>query len=599
MKNSTALRSYSPCKGVYLYFDNTNFITCTCVDIDIDPDVEDLVLSGPNPEQSRFSIKVMLRNINKQFKNVKSIFIGYDIADIDISNLMFPNVRKIESDNPRYRDNTQYLINDSGFRSYLQNVFCIKKQEEPVQTVDVSGIRDYAFEGCEATDGFFNDSEKYVAIRIIEEKAFYNSGFLKCKPKNGVRLQNYIITDIDENADTIILHKKSNDYAAPIKLDFKNVKRLVIDDVKSIQYLYNMPEIVSIKSDCNNLLLGPSYMTSLSIKAFEAPASSLKFKAIDGILYSKDGTTLIKCPRGKTGAVVIPEGVMHIQDYAFYESQISSIKFPNSLKYIGKESFAYSKIEHVDFGTGIQNLGGYDSYSFSKCDNLTRIEIPPQIKKISSGFFFNCVNLKEVIFHEGLEYIGKQAFGACWKLKEISLPPTVTFVGDKCFSHTEILRVEKPFTDMLRSLTSAYPSSLISHTKELFVNGKCFYVPGCMRQRALQDFAHATDFPDNLYEYAATAELKQDTALYMYNQEDLKDTDVELYLRRCAKKISERLMTDKKEEEFANFVSLGLLSKSSLKQLLEKARNYEDMSYSAYLLSAMNDNNKNNNSFKL
>ena len=73
---------------------------------------------------------------------------------------------------------------------------------------------------------------------------------------------------------------------------------------------------------------------------------------------------------------------------------------------------------------------------------------------------------------------------------------------------------------MLRSLTSAYPSSLISHTKKLFVNGKCFYVPGCMRQRALQDFAHVTDFPDNLYEYAATAELKQDTALYMYTQED-------------------------------------------------------------------------------
>ena len=56
-------------------------------------------------------------------------------------------------------------------------------------------------------------------------------------------------------------------------------------------------------------------------------------------------------------------------------------------------------------------------------------------------------------------------------------------------------------------------------------------------------------------------------------------------------------MTDKKEEEFANFVSLGLLSKSSLKQLLEKARNYEDMSYSAYLLDAMGD--KNNTSFKL
>lgn len=595
MKNSTTLPSYSPCNGVYLYFNDVNLITC--VDIDIDPTVENLVLSGPNPEQSRFLRKITLRNINKQFKNIKSIFIGYDIASIDISNLMFPNVRKIKSDNPRYRDNTQYLINDYGFRSHLQNVFCIKKQEEPVPAVNVSGIRDYAFEGCEATDGFFNDSEEYVVIRNIEEKAFNNSGFLKCKPVDGVRLQSYIITDVDKNADTIILHKKSRDYAAPVKLDFKNVKRLVADDVKSIQYLYDMPEIVSIKSDCNNLLFGPSYMTSLSIKAFEAPDSSLKFKAIDGILYSKDGTSLIKCPRGKTGTVIIPEGVTRIHDYAFYESRITSIKFPASLKYIGKESFVSSKIEYIDFGTGIENLGGHDSYAFSKCDKLTQVEIPPQVKKISAGLFFNCANLQKVILHEGIERIGRQAFEACWKLKEVSLPSTVTFAGSRCFSHTETLRVKKPFIEMLFSFVPAMPSSLIPRVKKLFINEKYFYVPGSMHQSALRNFSHATDFPDNLYEYAATAEIKQDTALYMYNQENLKDTDVESYLRRCAKKIAERLMADKNEAAFAKLVSSGLLSKSSLKQLLEKARSYEDMSYSAYLLDAMGD--KNNTSFKL
>lgn len=594
-KSTTTLPSYSPCNGVYLYFSSIDFNTC--VDIDIDPSVEDLILSGPSPEQARLSRKIMLRNVNKQFKNIKSIFIKYDIAEIDISNLMFPNVRKIKSDNPRYRDNVQYLINDYGFRSHLQNVFCIKKQEEPVPAVNVSGIRDYAFEGCEATDGFFNDSGEYLTIRNIEENAFDNSGFLKCKPVDGVRLQSYIITDVDKNADTIILHKKSRDYTAPVKLDFKNVKRLVADDVKNIQYLYDMPEIVSIKSDCNNLLFGPSYMTSLSIKAFEAPDSSLRFKAIDGILYSKDGTSLIKCPRGKTGAVIIPEGVTRIHDYAFYASQISSIKFPTSLKYIGKESFAYSKIEYIDFGTGIENLGGYDSYAFSKCDNLTQIEIPPQVKKISAGLFFNCANLQKVSFHEGIEYIGSQAFKACWKLKEVSLPSTVTFAGSKCFSHIETLRVKKPFTEMLFSFVPAIPSTLIPRVKKLFINEKYFYVPGSMHQRALRNFAHASDFPDNLYEYAATAELKQDTALYMYNQENLKGTDVESYLRRCAKKIAERLMADKKEEDFAKFVSLGLLSKASLKQLFEKASSYKDMSYSAYLLSAMN--NKNNISFKL
>lgn len=41
------------------------------------------------------------------------------------------------------------------------------------------------------------------------------------------------------------------------------------------------------------------------------------YKTEDGILYSKDGRTLIKCPMGRTGNVVIQPGTEIIKNFAF------------------------------------------------------------------------------------------------------------------------------------------------------------------------------------------------------------------------------------------------------------------------------------------
>ena len=46
-------------------------------------------------------------------------------------------------------------------------------------------------------------------------------------------------------------------------------------------------------------------------------SGNLYYSSVDGMLLSKDGTVLIQCPGGKTGSLVIPEGVTSIGDYAF------------------------------------------------------------------------------------------------------------------------------------------------------------------------------------------------------------------------------------------------------------------------------------------
>ena len=84
------LISFSLRQDEFLYFDGTDLKNC--VDIDIKDGVDTVVFSGGSSKAS-----ISLRNANKQFPDVKTILIGKDIVEINISNFMFTNVRKVTS----------------------------------------------------------------------------------------------------------------------------------------------------------------------------------------------------------------------------------------------------------------------------------------------------------------------------------------------------------------------------------------------------------------------------------------------------------------------------------------------------------------------
>ena len=56
------------------------------------------------------------------------------------------------------------------------------------------------------------------------------------------------------------------------------------------------------------------------------------YKSIDGIVYNKEGTEMIYCPRGKTGALAIPEGVEYINEGSLTGcTKITSLTFSKTL----------------------------------------------------------------------------------------------------------------------------------------------------------------------------------------------------------------------------------------------------------------------------
>lgn len=70
--------------------------------------------------------------------------------------------------------------------------------------------------------------------------------------------------------------------------------------------------------------------------------------------------------------ISIPENVVEIDDWAFFETGIDSLVLPDKLERIG-------------------------CYSFSGCSSLKYISIPSNIKKIEKGAFENCIKLKTII----------------------------------------------------------------------------------------------------------------------------------------------------------------------------------------------------------
>lgn len=101
----------------------------------------------------------------------------------------------------------------------------------------------------------------------------------------------------------------------------------------SVNWIEGMVRDTELK---NNFNLG--YMPNL--EAFEVSEESEYFKTIDGVLYTKDGRILVKCPPTKKGVYFVPEHVDTIGYYAFdSETSLNMIIMNGNVKTVGEISF--------------------------------------------------------------------------------------------------------------------------------------------------------------------------------------------------------------------------------------------------------------------
>ena len=155
---------------------------------------------------------------------------------------------------------------------------------------------------------------------------------------------------------------------------------------------------------------GEAFHGCPSLTAIDVAADNTAYSALDGILYTKDGKTLVQCPAGKTGTITIPDSVTGIGEYAFIGcSSLTSVTIPDSVTSIWL-------------------------WAFAGCSGLASVTIPDSVTSIGEGAFIECTSLASVTIGNGVTIIGDSVFCFCTSLTSVTIPDSVTSIGRSAFS---------------------------------------------------------------------------------------------------------------------------------------------------------------------
>ena len=162
-----------------------------------------------------------------------------------------------------------------------------------------------------------------------------------------------------------------------------------------------------IISDCFSLIAHKSVEST-------QVTPNLAFNPNDFVI--KNG--VLKKYRGNSSVVVIPDSVISIGEYAFYDcSRLTSIVIPNSVTSIGNYAFSGCyRLTSVTIGNSVTSIG---DWVFAYCKGLTNIKIPDSVTSIGDYSFWYCRGLTSVIIGNGVTSIGREAFEGCSKLVEV------------------------------------------------------------------------------------------------------------------------------------------------------------------------------------
>ncbi|MCL2088149.1 MAG: leucine-rich repeat domain-containing protein [Oscillospiraceae bacterium] len=121
--------------------------------------------------------------------------------------------------------------------------------------------------------------------------------------------------------------------------------------------------------------------------SFEVSENNPVYSSIDGVLFNKDKTVLVKYPGQNTRSVyAIPSGVTSIGTRAFKNNAfLSNIIIPNTVTEIGAAAFANCHaLTGVVIPDGITTIR---THTFHGCPSLGYVFIPKSVNEIDVGNF--------------------------------------------------------------------------------------------------------------------------------------------------------------------------------------------------------------------
>ena len=158
-----------------------------------------------------------------------------------------------------------------------------------------------------------------------------------------------------------------------------------------------------------------------ALTAFTVASGNPNFKTIDGALYDKSGQTLIYYPNAKSNGAQVPEGTQTIQKYAFEGCDfITWVTIPSTVTTIAQPAFNWAgNMNWLEVSTSNPNYCSFDGVIFDKSMN-TLVAYPNQ-----KGGYYDIPT--------SVNTIGPSAFGACWNLTGVNIPMSVSKISNNAF----------------------------------------------------------------------------------------------------------------------------------------------------------------------
>ena len=142
--------------------------------------------------------------------------------------------------------------------------------------------------------------------------------------------------------------------------------------------------------------------------------SNPNYSSLNGILYSKDQTTLIGAPTTFSGACNMPSSVTTIFTSAFKGCNLlTSITIPSGLISIGSSAFngcTNLEIASLNFPATFTTLG---SSAFAGCAKIVSVNIPATVTVLGGSTFNGCSSLTTVSIPATFVSMGFSEFSSC------------------------------------------------------------------------------------------------------------------------------------------------------------------------------------------
>ena len=318
--------------------------------------------------------------------SLTNVTIGSGVTNI--SNSTFNSCNKLESINVSVENKTYSSVDGILYNREQTEIIYI-----PIAIKEVS-IPDTIIE---IENGVFNSCSSLTSITIGKGvTTIGNIAFSNCS-----KLENINVSDKNANYSSIegILYNKRQTTMIMVPRATKEIE--VPNTVTKIENyaFYNCDnlEIITIGDSVTDIEIEEvSFYNCSKLKSIDVSNNNTVYSSIDGILYNKEQTRLVKVPKA-VGKVLMPATIETIGNYAYNNC---------------------TNLSDIIIRDGVKTI---ESYAFNNCSNLRSITIPNSVTRIESCAFNNCNNLTNVIIGNGVNYIDNDVFNNCTNLNSINV----------------------------------------------------------------------------------------------------------------------------------------------------------------------------------